>query len=176
MISFQSLRCNGFHFSRSPIFTNKATMLLDDRIYQKISVRRKGRLSQWKCSINCTNFCNGYQAKKESVLLQLKYFDVPGLPHKNNSESIFEEKHKNYNLKPSYWLQFTKFRCTMLTLRNITPLIIVDVCTYDTLYKIHADNGFHLVLVFSQLVRQGRSIIFSTKDTEVANEIFQAKL
>ena len=79
----------------------------------------------------------------------MKYFNVPGYPNKNNSESTFEGKHKIYNLTPSYCVQCTKFRCAMLALRNIIPLIIVHVYTYDTLHKIHRGCDFHLVLVLS---------------------------
>lgn len=38
------------------VFTNKANIFLDDELCQKILVRCQGRLSQWKCSISCTNF------------------------------------------------------------------------------------------------------------------------
>ena len=49
------LCCNDFRFSGSPMFTNKATIFLDDRLYWKISARRHRLLGQWKCSIGCTN-------------------------------------------------------------------------------------------------------------------------
>ena len=54
--SFQRLCSNCFRLSCSSMFTNKATISLDDRLYWKISARRQGLLSQWKYSIGCTNF------------------------------------------------------------------------------------------------------------------------
>ena len=40
------LHCNGLRFYPSPMFINKALILLDDGLYRKISASRQGLLSQ----------------------------------------------------------------------------------------------------------------------------------
>ena len=47
-VAFKTVKdvCFRFHFSRSPMFTNKATILLDDGLYRKISALPQVLLNQ----------------------------------------------------------------------------------------------------------------------------------
>ena len=56
MTLLQGLRYNSFCLSWSAMFTNKATIFLDDGLYRKISALYQGLLSQLKFSIDCNNF------------------------------------------------------------------------------------------------------------------------
>ena len=53
----QWLQCNSFCFSHLPMFTIKASIFLDNSLYQKISAHHQGFLNnQWKSRISCTTF------------------------------------------------------------------------------------------------------------------------
>ena len=54
-VTMQWLCCNEFCFSRSPMFTNKATIFLHDVLYWKISAYGQRILSQKKRRVSCKN-------------------------------------------------------------------------------------------------------------------------
>ena len=64
-----------FPFSRSPMFTEKTTIFLDDGLYRKMSAYRHGFLSQWKGSISCTNFCIMTTGQQNTRLISWVYWN-----------------------------------------------------------------------------------------------------